>query len=104
MAAAVGSVAHRRKMDVPRQLTFVGFDDTIPAVTLWPPLTTVHQPVRKLAADALALLAAHVSKPAEKGHQPREHLLPHTIVHRRSATGPLISDGEVSSQGAAGGS
>lgn len=101
MAAAVVSVAHRRHMDVPEQLTVVGFDDTIPAITLWPPLTTVHQPVRKLAADALALLAAHVSKSAEKGHQPLEHLLPHTIVHRRSATGPLVLDGKDSSQGAA---
>jgi len=94
MAAAVVSVAHRRHMDVPRQLTVVGFDDTIPAVTLWPPLTTVHQPVRKLAADALALLAAYVSKSAEKGQQPVEHLLPHTIVHRRSAARPLILEGE----------
>lgn len=100
MAAAVVSVAHRRHMDVPRQLTVVGFDDTIPAVTLWPPLTTVHQPVRKLAADALALLAAHVSKSVENGQQPVEHLLPHTIVHRRSAAGPLIFEGEDSSQGA----
>jgi LacI family transcriptional regulator len=91
MAAAVVSVAHRRHMDVPRQLTVVGFDDTIPAVTLWPPLTTVHQPVRKLAADALALLAAHVSKPSEKEDQLRVHLLPYTIVHRSSAAGPLIS-------------
>ena len=98
MAAAAVSVAHRRHMDVPRQLTVVGFDDTIPAVTLWPPLTTVHQPVRKLAADALALLAAHVSKSPEKEGQPRERLLPYTIVHRSSAAGPMAAD--VSGQGA----
>jgi LacI family transcriptional regulator len=98
MAAAAVSVAHRRHMDVPRQLTVVGFDDTIPAVTLWPPLTTVHQPVRKLAADALALLAAHVSKSPEKEGQPRERLLPYTIVHRSSAAGPLAAD--VSGRGA----
>jgi LacI family transcriptional regulator len=91
MAAAVVSVAHRRHLDVPGQLTVVGFDDTIPAVTLWPPLTTVHQPVRRLAADALALLAAHVSKPAERGQHPVEHLLPHTIVHRRSAAKPSVA-------------
>jgi LacI family transcriptional regulator len=98
MAAAVVSVAHRRHMDVPEQLTVVGFDDTIPAVTLWPPLTTVHQPVRKLAAEALALLAAHVSKSGEKDDDPVEHVLPYTIVHRRSAAGPIIVDGEASSR------
>ena len=91
MAAAVVSVAHRRHMDVPEQLTVVGFDDTIPAVTLWPPLTTVHQPVRKLAADALALLAAHVSGAGRKGGEQSVYLLPHTIVRRRSATRPLPS-------------
>ncbi|MEO5774297.1 MAG: LacI family DNA-binding transcriptional regulator [Sphingomicrobium sp.] len=88
MAAAVVSVAHRRHLDVPRQLTVVGFDDTIPAVTLWPPLTTVHQPVRKLAADALALLAAHISKSADRAQQLKK-VLPHTIVHRRSVAGAL---------------
>jgi LacI family transcriptional regulator len=88
MAAAVVSVAHRRHLDVPRQLTVVGFDDTSAAVTLWPPLTTVHQPVRKLAAEALALLAAHVSKSADEPPQRRERLLKHTIVHRKSATRP----------------
>lgn len=88
MAAAVVSVAHRRHLDVPRQLTVVGFDDTIPAVTLWPPLTTVHQPVRKLAGDALAMLAGHISKPGEKATPPVERLLPHTIVHRDSAAEP----------------
>ncbi|MEO6361074.1 MAG: substrate-binding domain-containing protein [Sphingomicrobium sp.] len=91
MAAAPVSVAHRRHLDVPRELTVVGFDDTNPAVTLWPPLTTVHQPVRKLAAEALALLAAQVSNPAEQQQkqQKRERLLTHTIVHRNSATGPV---------------
>jgi LacI family transcriptional regulator len=99
MAAAVISVAHRRHLDVPRQLTVVGFDDTIPAVTLWPPLTTVHQPVRKLAAEALALLAAHVSKSPAAPALPRERLLDHTIVHRKSATRPHASDAVKSSGG-----
>jgi LacI family transcriptional regulator len=87
MAAAVVSVAHRRHLDVPEQLTVVGFDDTIPAVTLWPPLTTVHQPVRKLAADALALLAAHVSN-SSANQAPTERVLPYTIVHRSSESAP----------------
>jgi DNA-binding LacI/PurR family transcriptional regulator len=33
-------VAHRRHLDVPGDLTVVGFDDSTVATTLWPPLTT----------------------------------------------------------------
>lgn len=88
MAAAVVSVAHRRHLDVPQQLTVVGFDDTVAAVTLWPPLTTVHQPVRELAAEALRLLAAQVSLPAGQVGALGDHLLDHKIIQRRSAARP----------------
>ena len=91
MAAAVVSVAHRRQIDVPRELTVVGFDDTTAAVTLWPPLTTVHQPVRKLAAEALGLLVAEIGA-AQR--QPRKHadlILEHEITRRQSAQ--PVSDG-----------
>lgn len=88
MAAAVVSVAHRRHLDVPQDLTVVGFDDTMAAVTLWPPLTTVHQPVRKLGAEALRLLAAQVSKPAQHPQPTGDRLLEHKIVHRQSEAPP----------------
>ncbi|MCW3849522.1 LacI family transcriptional regulator [Sphingomonas sp. LB-2] len=88
MAAAVVSVAHRRHLDVPQQLTVAGFDDTMTAVTLWPPLTTVHQPVRQLAAEALRLLAEQVSTPADQAGPLGDHLLDHTIVHRQSVAPP----------------
>jgi LacI family transcriptional regulator len=88
MAAAVVSVAHRRHLDVPQQLTVVGFDDTMTAVTLWPPLTTVHQPVRKLAAEALRLLAQQVSTPPEQPGLLGDHLLDYEIIHRQSTARP----------------
>ena len=88
MAAAVVSVAHRRHLDVPQQLTVVGFDDTMSAVTLWPPLTTVHQPVRELGAEALRLLAVQVSTPVDPAEPLGEHLLDYKIVHRQSVAPP----------------
>lgn len=87
MAAAVVSVAHRRHLDVPAELSVVGFDDTTAAVTLWPPLTTVHQPVHRLAAEALAALLAQVAAGgnADAGGN---HVLGHAIVRRQSAATP----------------
>lgn len=83
MAAAVISVAHRRQLDVPRELTVVGFDDTPAAVMLWPPLTTVHQPVRDLASEALRLLAAEIAAPGLPASR-SDRVLEHTIVKRQS--------------------
>ncbi|MFD1107460.1 LacI family DNA-binding transcriptional regulator [Sphingobium olei] len=88
MAAAVVSVAHRRHLDVPAELTVVGFDDTTAALTLWPPLTTVHQPVRALAAEALGLLIAEIGANGRNSRVPREKILEHRIVERQS-TGAL---------------
>jgi LacI family transcriptional regulator len=86
MAAAVVSVAHRRQLDVPRELTVAGFDDTTAAVTLWPPLTTVHQPLRSLAAEAVAAIAADAS--AGRPFRSEERILEHHIVKRQSTAAP----------------
>lgn len=80
MAAAVVSVAHRRHLDVPGELSVAGFDDTTAAVTLWPPLTTIHQPVHRLAAEALARVLGH--------GEPGDCILDHAIVERQSVAGP----------------
>lgn len=87
MAAAIVSVAHRRQLDVPGELTVVGFDDTTVAVTLWPPLTTVHQPVRQLAAEALGLLVTEIAAPARPSDR-IDRVLPHRIVRRQSTAVP----------------
>lgn len=91
MAAAVVSVAHRQHLDVPSELTVVGFDDTTAASTLWPPLTTVHQPVRQLAAEALGLLIAEIGAQPGKSRVPRESILDHEIVKRQSTGVPSPS-------------
>ncbi|EQB12914.1 LacI family DNA-binding transcriptional regulator [Sphingobium lactosutens] len=90
MAAAVVSVAHRRHLDVPGELTVAGFDDTTAAITLWPPLTTVRQPVRALAAEALGLLLAEIAMQGGKSRVPRERILEFTLVERQS-TAPACS-------------
>jgi LacI family transcriptional regulator len=56
MAAGVLATAHRLGIELPRQLSVAGFDNTDLAAVVWPPLTTVSQPVRDLAYAATDLL------------------------------------------------
>jgi len=89
MAAAVVSVAHRRHLDVPGDLTVAGFDDSTAATTLWPPLTTIHQPVRALATAALQMLIQDIRGAAPKvDGKPRVMVLEHALIERDSTAPP----------------
>ncbi len=52
MAAAVIYVARQNGIELPRQLSVVGFDDAPVATMVWPQLTTIRQPVRAMARAA----------------------------------------------------
>jgi LacI family transcriptional regulator len=80
MAAGVLAVAHDRGIALPAGLSVVGFDDTTLARTVWPPLTTVHQPMAELARTATEILIAG----ADISHR----RLPHHIVERASVAPP----------------
>jgi LacI family transcriptional regulator len=89
MAAAVVSVAHRRFLDVPNDLTVVGFDDTAVATTLWPALTTVRQPVSSMSAMAIDLLLQEIRTHREsESSEPFDRVVEHTIVQRNSSAPP----------------
>ncbi len=62
MAAGVLYTAHAMNVAVPGQLSVVGFDDTPVAQQIWPALTTVKQPIGKMAQAATALLIATLRK------------------------------------------
>ncbi len=81
MAAGVLAVAHRAGLAVPDQLSVAGFDDTQLARMVWPPLTTIRQPVRDLAYTAADLLLRAAGKVS--------HLrLGHDLIVRDSTTVP----------------
>jgi LacI family transcriptional regulator, galactose operon repressor len=86
MAAAVVAEAHRRGLDVPRDLTVVGFDDTLIASTIWPELTTIQQPIARMAAEAIDMLVAAVRGASQA--QPLQRLIPHALIARQSAAAP----------------
>jgi LacI family transcriptional regulator len=89
MAAAAVSVAHRRGLDVPGDLSIVGFDDTAPATTVWPELTTIRQPVSTMADAALELLLAEVRNRRGGSLPGRADLvLDHELIIRESSGPP----------------
>lgn len=47
-------------IDVPRQISVVGFDDIPVAAHVWPPLTTVHQDFPTLGRRAVEILLAQI--------------------------------------------
>jgi LacI family transcriptional regulator len=61
MAAGAIWAASEAGVSVPRELSICGFDDTTIAVQVWPPLTTVHQPVREMGRRATEELLRRVS-------------------------------------------
>lgn len=81
MAAGVLSAAGRLGLSVPADLSVVGFDNSPIALTIWPKLTTLAQPVAKMAAEAVyTVIRAHKDK-----SEPFETILmAHELIERDS--------------------
>lgn len=89
MAAAAMCVAHRRRLDVPRDLSIVGFDDTITATTVWPELTTVRQPIAEMAETALSLLLQEIRRRRSGAvAESVDRVLAHELIKRGSDAPP----------------
>lgn len=61
MAAGAIFEARGRGMSVPGDLSIAGFDDTRFASRIWPPLTTVRQPITQMAETAAGLLIGRLN-------------------------------------------
>jgi LacI family transcriptional regulator len=83
------SAAHRRGLDVPRDVSVVGFDDTPLAMAVWPALTTVRQPVADMARAAITLLAADIrARTGGDAGRPSTLRLEHQLIGRQSDDAP----------------
>lgn len=91
MAAAIVSLAHRKGLRIPGNLSVAGFDDTPIAVKIWPTLTTVRQPVA-LIAERAATLAIHAARAVTgASHNPTRceaDYLPYELIQRESTAPP----------------
>lgn len=82
MAFGVMAAANQCKLQVPHDLSVMGFDDTPAARIVRPQLTTVRQPIREMAAAAAAQLVQDVPGGGTVNISPE-------LVLRRS-TGPVM--------------
>ncbi|MYS46822.1 substrate-binding domain-containing protein, partial [Streptomyces sp. SID5998] len=60
MAQGICQLLQERGRRVPDEVAVIGFDDSAIALTCRPPLTTVRQPVERMAAEMARLLDQHV--------------------------------------------
>jgi DNA-binding LacI/PurR family transcriptional regulator len=82
MAAGALSVLQHAGRRVPDDVALIGFDDSSPARSCRPQLTTVRQPVESMGAEMARLLLAHIENPATP---PRSVIFDPTLVVRESA-------------------
>ncbi|MDR1795641.1 MAG: LacI family transcriptional regulator [Erysipelotrichaceae bacterium] len=75
MAIGVLKAARSRGLNVPKQLSVVGFDDIPMAQLTEPQLTTIHQPIEEVIEEAVLQLVALINKEETNRknllHQPR---------------------------------
>jgi DNA-binding LacI/PurR family transcriptional regulator len=86
-AMAIGAMRALRDMrlSIPRDVSVVGFDDIDLAPHVDPPLTTVHQPIRRKGEEAVRLLLAVVQR---RELTSPEHRRLETRLIVRGSTGP----------------
>lgn len=83
MAAGAMLALHRARMEIPASISVTGFDDTPMSEIVWPPLTTIRQPIKDLTERAVHLLLANQSDGAINSD-----LLPIELIIRESTSHP----------------
>ncbi|MES2755041.1 MAG: LacI family DNA-binding transcriptional regulator [Pseudomonadota bacterium] len=89
MAAGAIHVARQRGLDVPRDLSVMGFDDTSIATHLWPPLTTVRWPIASMARSAALKIIAGIGGTGDAVEEPS--LFRSALIRRASVAAPAQS-------------
>jgi len=86
MAIGVMRALRDLRLDVPGDVSVVGFDDIDLAQHVDPPLTTVHQPIRRKGEEAVRMLLSVVQR---RDQAKPEHRRLETRLIVRGSTGPV---------------
>ncbi|RMH56304.1 MAG: LacI family transcriptional regulator [Candidatus Hydrogenedentota bacterium] len=94
MAVGVLEEARALGVEIPRDLSVIGFDDAIIAETTVPALTTIRQPLERLGAEAVETLWGFVTKtektPGSSRKRFSEKSLAPKLVVRQSTAPPQL--------------
>lgn len=84
-ALAIGALqgARGRNVQVPNELSIVGFDNTILSTICEPPLTTIAQPIGEMGKKVVELLIEEIEK--KKESKQRVILSPKLVVRNSTA-------------------
>ena len=74
---------HRAGLEIPSAISVTGFDDTPMSEIVWPPLTTIRQPIKDLAERAVHLLFE-----IDVGRLVHRETVAHELVVRESTAPP----------------
>jgi LacI family transcriptional regulator len=86
MAAGVYRAAHEAGLDIPRDLSVIGFDDSPIVSKVWPPMTSVRLPIRDMGGIAARKLLNAAQ--AEGGREAEEMMVSPALVVRQSTSLP----------------
>lgn len=86
MAYGVMAKAHELGLRIPEDLSVAGFDDIATAAMVWPPLTTMRQPMAEMAAAAAESLIANAGKGVAAAPDPARTFACDLVV--RASTAP----------------
>jgi len=87
---AVGALfaAHQIGLRVPTDLSIASFDDTPVSALVWPPLTTIRQPLQEMAQRAVELVAERLKTNGLAPPAPVIEYLPFTLIERGTTAPP----------------
>lgn len=85
LAAGVIAQANHRGLQLPADLAVTGFDDTILASRIWPPLTVIRQPVEEMAFRATQQLIAELGS-ADRALSVTDEIFDHQLLERESTS------------------
>ncbi|MFC4291458.1 LacI family DNA-binding transcriptional regulator [Sphingorhabdus arenilitoris] len=89
MGAGAITALHRINLNVPDDVSVCGFDDSDFAKSIWPELTTMHQPISDMAAEAVEQLVTGLKSYSKINGWPRGETEMAVKLVKRASTAKL---------------